>query len=495
LALAELAVLAAESAERAGDAMALAAVTAQLDRISEQHGPYWRRRAETVVLGSLGSASAGNPTLLAAQAAAKLRDGKAEEASALWQRAAAAAQQAQDCSAALQLSLQATAAAKVAGRATPAALQLAEIAIACRSEPRAAAAHAQAALLVSQTPSFANDRELQQRYVDLLQQQLEVWPADQASHAARQWLAKWWLLQGDPLASATAWLSTPPHSPQAAEAISQAGRLTREALRSASTEAQSAIVAEAQERWSRYAAEAPAELRAAIEREQRTSRVLWGQPRDDDSTVATTASSDDAIAIIDFIAAIRTGRPPQPLDSSAIERFRELDEPWLEDAQRCLLADGSAAAERGRIAEGLLVLSGGSEVMADPPTLTLAARAAALCWLARYDAARQTIDQLFERGSDATADLEWLAQLLSDANTGDAWSLALEIQRKLAAGLPAGSDRWLNARFASVQLLARLGQKEEALKLARYVMATQAENLKVPSAWQTLVESLQPADR
>jgi hypothetical protein len=466
------------------------AVSQQLDRIGVEHGPYWRRRAETLVLGRVNPENVANAFLLSAQAAAKLRDQQPAEAAALWMRAAEAARRANDCEAALQAALQAAAAAQRAGDATDAALALAEIARACATEPRSAAAHAQAALLLAQNQRFTELTDVQQAYVRMLSQHLELWPDDPVSSQVCQWLAQWWLLQGNLIESAAAWLRTPRTSPSAFDAIEHAGKLVREALRTMPRTDRSAAITRASAMFESYGAGGAQEVLSSTERQRYVLRVFWGNPGPEDRAAVSDARQDTVFALARYLAAVRTAQPTNELSADDVQRLIDSDEPWLDDARERLLDDGRASADRLRIATALLLLSPADAGAEDSSVSRIAARIIAHAWRGDIALAGVELKQLIDRDLASIDELQALAQDLRSVNSREAWQAALDLNRRLAAKLEPGSSAWLVARLASAQLLEQLGEPEEALKLARYVLAAFGSQIDDPTAWQQLIDRL-----
>jgi hypothetical protein len=482
--LAYLALLAAQAAQPTTDGVAQ--VTQWLQQISAAHGPYWRRRGETTVLGKVAAAESGDATILTAQADANIREQKFADAAPLYFRASQAiASRGGPGSEALPLALKGAASLQRTGDAKGASLRFREAANQWPSEPSAPTAHLQAAYLLAEIPSKSRDATWQDSYLQILQEHLLQWPMHESSVKAREWLAKWFLLQGEPRRSAEAWLSTPETSPAFAAAVVRAAPLIREYLRTVTAdEAQGAADQILLPLGKRITAATTTDTDIASASLEATS-IVWcsspiGLPLDEDDPIDALARS--------FLQLAQGELLKFPMDEQ-VAAISKRDEPWLADVVQRANLIGRQTRGEGRMAIAKYILRLGSSIVEPSPT-TQQQLAQAHAWAGDLDAAQKAFDAVIAIAPEDPKPLQTKAESFQEVGTQDSVSIALDAWRQLASQLPSRSNAWFHARLATAQCLVQLQRPAEATKILKYIIAMHPKDNPLDAQYQVLLRQL-----
>ncbi len=502
-----------EAADRRGDAERAKEwqqrAVNQVEAMERQHGPFWGRRAELLLVRRGGGGSA-NLEVLERTAANFYRKGQLDEAIDAYDQAAARATEGGLAEAAFGLGYKAALIEQQRKRHEEAGRRLREVALGWPRAPDAGKAHLLAAWNLAQVA-----REQPQRvddYRQVLEEHLASWPGQPTAGQAAQWLASLHEAAGRWPEATAAYAQTPagtPHSLQGLEAAARCWKrwlrqidasgqpVEPEALRAAAWLEGWVLGTEGRlpERWSeaaRVAALEAAQLRLEYQREgharaeQLLRAGLDGAPAPNDEWKALA----DGLLIVAIAGQPGRGSEARALaaqlEGSSPERLLEV----LGGLSR-LMAEGSSRGAR-EIARLQLALI--DRLQASPQPL-------------KEDARRQIADlqagALLAAGDPATAGerLKRLAQehprrasvqraygrSLLESDRREAWREAVDQWRKIGAGAAKHSELWWEAKYSVADALRKLGEKEQAAQRIEYLLATE----KVESAeWKRRFEAL-----
>ena len=154
------------------------------------HGPYWRRRAESLFAEQIaGSPTTTNTAVLAQAATGFYRAGQPDEALAAYDRAVQAARSAGQDAQAFELGYAAAAIEQERKQFAAAADRFRQVALASPKLPQAAEAHLLAIYDLGQVARDGDDTALQ-RSVKLLDEHLATWPQSTSASRAHLWRAR-----------------------------------------------------------------------------------------------------------------------------------------------------------------------------------------------------------------------------------------------------------------------------------------------------------------
>ncbi|TWU30559.1 hypothetical protein [Novipirellula artificiosorum] len=422
------------------------AVIAQwLDFLSTRHGPYGRRRGETITLNRLrlqaGTDNAMDPAIVAAEGRRYLREGNLIRAAQMLASAAVAETNADR---AVQRSIEAAAAFVAADQPAEAAEILKGIAEKSPSAEGASVAHLQAAILMTKAGTTA--LKLQ----PTLQTTMLLWPASEESTQAGQWLVQ--LYEAESRYDEAAIVATKILADAATDPLQEnAFRLWRRAFH-------------------RY--RDPAMHREGMKRIGETFAPLADQPpaiqslygrmraylfdrQDLDGEPLSTAAKDPRSE--DFLQ-YRRG-------NGQVDFALPSDPDRLDDVAWRLMQDGRHDAARRKAIANLLLRS--PDLSTD--TIDHAER---LVWSGQVDAAIAAIDSHIREADNPRETLTQSATMLGDSGNSQALRESIRLWDQLATGLPLGSESWHTAKLAAISLLYRSGDRSEAERRAKYVLLT-----------------------
>ncbi len=214
--------------------------TEQVQHIETVHGPYWMRRAETLLAGSLASSAAhqpvgavGNLDSAVRAAASYWRAGQIDEALAMYDQAARQAAETGQADKAFELGSAAASIQNKRKQFRDSQRRFAELAAAMPKHPRAAEAHL--AAIYNQAAAAAaegkqEDKQTLAEYRHLLEEHLLSWPQAPSTAQVAWWLGRFYDHDGQWSEAITAFRRVPPEHPQYAAAVEGASRAYQRVL-------------------------------------------------------------------------------------------------------------------------------------------------------------------------------------------------------------------------------------------------------------------------
>lgn len=425
-------------------------VGAWLDSIEQRGGAYARRRAEAISLARLrrmGSAQNRtqmvDPSLIAAQGQDWLRRGEPGRAGDLLSAAAAAES---DPDRAIRHASEAAAAFVSAGRTRDAANALADLSIANPDGRNAAAAHLQAAVLVSSM----NLPNASDRIESLLRANLRTWPTAESAGSVRTWLLK--LMQSQNRQVDAAEIATQiPVQQVTADDADTAIELWRTAFRSIEPQ-----------QFSETATRFESAFRLWLEREDlRSTYVMSATLLLDRDALAALPEQASGDSFVDALREFRQSpRPSVVLQSPPAE--------LMDDAIWRLMRDGRTNPQaRSSIAKLIQ-----SWVDSATPSIEQAER---LLWIGQVEQSITLLRRLVAESPKSVEIIKQAAELLGSADSQAALRSAIEFWDQLAAGTTQGGRVWHQAKLAAIGLLRRIGNEDDARQRAKYILLTKPD--------------------
>ncbi|NND99681.1 MAG: hypothetical protein HKN47_20375 [Pirellulaceae bacterium] len=332
-----------------------------------------------------------------------------------------------------------------AQRVEDAASVLSRIAVAHPNVKDAAAAHLQAAVLLSQVDQPKITKTIERLLIQAHQQ----WPDSSAAQQARRWLITLLTRQGraeDAAKQATSFLNSSSTVLQVDHALSLWMNLIHNSDPSQT------------EQWIETfeSAFAPLLKHSNIAERYPLAAVYLIEPDSLDSLPATiqatTAEQQFAAALLAW-----RRRPTESAGLAAPPAQR------LQAAQWRLMRDATLDPKRrSAVAQTLLSWPGQS-----PPQ-----QAAVLIWNNQTKQAIDAIESAAQTSQQPGELWRKLARALASTNRRDDQTEAIKIWDRLASGLPKGSDRWHEAKIAAIELLRHSGDPEQASRRAKYILLT-----------------------
>ncbi|MCH8840329.1 MAG: hypothetical protein IH831_06560, partial [Planctomycetes bacterium] len=164
---------------------------AQVRRIAQRHGPYWKRLAQAQLGRALArSYSTNDPELLVHAAASLYQADKFAEAVAIYDRAATEFEQTGQEQRQFEAAHTAAAIVRQTGGAADAQHRFRQLSLRLPQHPQAAAAHLAAVGLAAnrvREAAASSQPTVEERYETLLKEQLEIWPRGSEADTARWW--------------------------------------------------------------------------------------------------------------------------------------------------------------------------------------------------------------------------------------------------------------------------------------------------------------------
>ena len=494
---------------------------AQLTRVIElQHGGYWGRRAELVLIGSnladssAGGATSGGETKAAATAggdtSAKLdirirlakqaiKKGRFDDAVKAYDVAAQMAKDAGNAQQHFTLTVLACQALTKQKLHEPAARRLVELANSDKDDEHASAAHQLGCWNWAQL--ITGDVEKQQRFIELLNQHLVNWPQAATANQVHVWLAgqrqtaKAWKPAFD------SYIRVAPTSPLFGDAMTRAVYCANQFLRDAGQSQQKPIATTI---WKQFVALTQTSQPNSLSQFQALlAQAEFGlqhgvadpapliEPLENlitGSTQPLVVGKGAALLLATSAYMDRTSAPANPTGAD-IDRSSALlakigdNQLLLATAERSLasiaqhrpaLATPDSRQIRVRVIEQALSLPLGER----KKTAWLYRQADALADSGDQSKALSTLEGLAEKfPRDATVQIK-IARLQSDLLGDSEPDRPLSKWRRLAAQLQPQSDNWYEAKFNVAMLLERSGKKEDAKKLLEYLKA-------IPPGWES----------
>jgi len=456
--------------------------------IERAHGPYWRRRAESLFAEQIAaSPTTTNIEVLAQAAEGFYRAGQPQEALAAFDRAVQAARSAGQDAQAFALGYSAAAIEQERKNYADAAERFRQVAMASPKLPKAADAHLLAIFDLGQVARAGNDDALS-RYVKLLDEHLATWPQLATASRAHLWRARVYEQDREWKAANEHFAAVAANSPEAGEAVAGLARTYQELLTA--------------QRAAGQATSAPA-LNAVTTLEA-TSGI-----KDVPAEKWTAAQRATVLAMATILLEFTNDgyAKAERLLSTSLHNSPQADEAWRASAHALL---AYAIAAQGRVDDAqqqieniagagtaaLETLIPGLDRLCQTAQPQLRRNLAALelhaIELLRDQSATATADQrralalaharaLFtaERPAEALAELRQLAaDNPRDGNVQEALALglweakdegALRAWQNIESKSRSGSDRWLRAKLYEARIYARTGEQARARQTVNVV--------------------------
>ena len=498
--------LAAESGDVDGKQRWQQRSIAAVEFIEQTHGPYWARRAELLLIGTGRNRGGGSLEILVRTAADLFLKGRLDESLQTYEQASAAANAAGRSDQAFELSYKAALIERQRKHNREASQRFHQLAQDHHDHPAAGNAHfwavaCAAEAVKSKTLALAD-------YVELLEQHLRQWQHHPTANPVAVWLGKHREAEQDwPLALA-AYRQVARESEQFTAAMGaaercwskwlaqreQSGQPTGE-LAAQAVDFCSQVADSAQDPWSkgqRIAAVFAARVLLEYLPERADEARVQLEAALNASSTASQAWDSTARALLLASVAMSPGRADQAK--------RELDALPAMSSQRLLtisevLANGLPRVtprRRPEIAKFQLAihakLEDRSTELDDSTQRRLAViRAEALVACGREGEAITAYAKLAETYVDDVRLQLSYARLLLESATNEDLKTGLDRWRMIVQRARRRSDVWFEAKYSVALAQVKLGHKQAAAKLIRYVSAT--ENL-AAAGWKKQFDEL-----
>ncbi len=462
----------------------------QVRRIERQYGPYWMRRAETLLAGSMGGATeSGDLASLVRAAEGYYRSQRPDDALAAYDLAFKLARAQRNRDRAFELGYIAATIEHQRGRHEQALTRYRSLAIEhLPDHPKAPLAH-QVAIQHAAELARSGDQEDLERYASLLAEHRRTWPREPSTDRVRWRAARLAELNRDWPAAIEAYREISPSDPDYAEAVRATGRCCERWLAERKAEGKPV---------EKTAAEAAAWFESVITGTEGRLPERWSPAQQAAALVAARLWLDHTSA-----GHVRAGQ----ILSAALEGASDAGDTWRSDA-RSLLVYSLAASGRGEeaveVLEGitagnpeqiLVMLDGLSRLAAGaapevreeiagiqlravgmlesrkadlgPAVQRMLARihAQALADDGQTGAALAAFQSLAERYPRDARIQEGYAQLLLGQPDRPSLEAALARWRELERNTQEGSDLWFRAKYGVALAHARLGHKQKAAQI------------------------------
>jgi len=468
----------------------------QVEKIERSHGPYWMRRAETLLAHAVSGAGGGNVAAHLRAAESFWRGDQFEAALSEYDRAYTSAIERRDYDIAFEAGFTAAAIQRHRQNLENASKRYRTVALQLRDHPRAPEAHLAAAFTVSMQAQAAPDEQrppLVARYQALLAEHRQTWPESPTAREASFWHGRLLEARGDWEGAVDAYKVACKGGDRASAAVqgvarcyerllsqgspSDANQTRLEMAREAASFFEGLILGP-ERKWPRQwnAALRQAALAAARLRLQHTAgghvsaeRVLLAARRD-------IANMDDPwLAEADVLLMVALAGQGRHEEAAALaKRIGGGSPSAMLAAQRALarLAEDATGESRQELvklelqtAEKLLLRR--DALSPDQQRTLKTLHAAALSRAGRLEQAIEKYQQLAdEHPSDGDLQ-EAVARLMSESGEQPLIETAREKWREIEKKSRRGGPRWFRARYGQAEALVELGQRGEAAKLIR----------------------------
>jgi hypothetical protein len=305
----------------------LAAQQARL--LTDQHGSYWGRRADQLLLRSLPQGATGNAELLARTADSLYLKGEYDQAVAAYDQAAEKAGQAGDDKSALELAYKAALVQEERKLHRSAAERFCALAVQLKRQPQASAAHLRGIWNAAQ--EVRRDGAYEKEYEKLLVEQIDTWPESESAQQARLWRGRLYESRREWEKAAAAYTSVPAESEHFAAAVTAAARALKEDL---------ATREPAKQETKDAARKAATYLRGVVLGRQKQLPEKWND-------IQRTAALAAAEIVLDYLPG--DAGQAEELLTAAIAGAEDAPPQWTSAAQaQLILALASQPAGRGR---------------------------------------------------------------------------------------------------------------------------------------------------
>ena len=478
--------------------------------IKREHGPYWGRRAELMLINTVGvpasssendltgtSQSPPNVTkqpnsieleLLIRLATEAERKKEWDDALNALQRASDLAKSQADSKTALNLQIRLAKILENQGKHRLAADRLTASAIEYASEPVASAAHLIGCWNYAKSIS-TKDPKSRPPFQTLLLQHLEQWPAAASSNQARVWLAQERINLGDWEHGLELYLAVTNAYPQLNSVIDQIINCARQTLR-LSSETTLLKCKNIVSQLSSRASNLPADTSLRIKLElaqfeidwQFGTRQLLSDNREKVEQVAAGDNTENLALANALLVALYAESDPK----SAAQRIAAIGDNLVTLQQCEQLLNFSAAEATANQNLNTVKLAIVNTVLGLPELQQTSQakqkdnwqlkRAAVLIALKKYQEASQTLTDL-EQKYPKNADIQMqLARALTAEFEESSPEIPLKKWRRIATRLKKNTPNWYEAKYQVARLLLKSGDRESAAKLLKYMKA-------IPPGW------------
>lgn len=462
------------------------------DKITAEHGAYWGRRADGLLLSSLPRASSGTADLLARSADRLYLQGSLDEARAAYEQAASGALEAGDRDAAFALWFKASLVDEKQQKHREAATRLLKIAMEDAAHDQAATAHLRGMWNLAQVAR--SEPSLLATYRAALDHHLRTWPTDPSTQQAAIWRLRIAIAESDLAAGIAASQVIPRESEMASEASLLLASCCRAAVATAKNEADEIALAK----------QGVAALESRLLGAARKLPEAWSAA--DRELVLTAAEllityMPDQQSLAESMLAAAARGMPAPDDAWNAARARWQLVAVASDPQRAaeamklvaqLPADGSTLARllatlasfrtrgeehRRQLAEVRLAViahwkQGSAKLSAAEELLLARQTAEALVALDKRAEALALYENLARQQPQDAEVQEGLATLLLDSTDRASLERALAQWRIVASKSRPRTERWFRAKHRVATAQLRLGDKAGAKALAAFLLAS-----------------------
>ena len=458
-------------------------------RIENQHGAYWGRRAEILLVGSIEPAdpttsnvAEGDFQILIRQADNAFRKGNFSDAGRAYDKAAGIAQASGNAKDTVYLTVRQAQCYENNKDHGSAANELFEVAKEFPQQTNTAAVHLRGCWNFAKI--LNNNSERKNEFVVHLKRQAELWPLDEPSNQARLWLGDHYQNEKQWESAIQAYLSVAPESSKSLTAAEQ--------------------ISASIKRWSKNKNSGDRRMIAEkIDglvgiRFKPSSKVTWSDTERtllldwlDAGLVRGSLSAEDGLALLETASTGVGEEQGQWLQLAKVREFvfkmkQGSAEPELAQAvgklpkssarlktMILLIDDSLTVEEKTRYAQAMTLIS--DRALSDPGI----AQDFSFWQLRKAESSLSS-----GRAEEVVSDLESLAsqnpksleiqlaycRVLSQLPPKSAE--AMKQWRKLAAKVKPGTDAWYESKFNVVKLMIADGKLEEAKKLVEYLKAT-----------------------
>ena len=464
--------------------------------VEQEHGPYWARRAE-ILLVRIGAGSGdGSVEILRRTADDLYRRGNLEDAVAAYDKAATAAIKSKAVDQSFTLSYKAALVLQQQKRYAEAAARFKKLALTLNTQPHAANAHLLAIANTRQASATAG--KWLESYPTLLREHLTNWPSSVSASTAAFWLGEFemgswrWSSAIEALsqvtensehfaaavkALGTCWLKRLEElragDQSVEEELARAGEVLREIILGADSQPPT--------EWTQALREAVISM-AAIrlqygsrefsEVESLLKASLAGMPEPTDEWQVAANS------LLVGIIARQPGRENdaremlKQVGAASTDQLFELFQQITKLAQS---TSGSAQTDLAKFVVDIAQrLESKRGMLGAAQKLSLdRGLAAALAATGEVTAARDRFAQLAKDHPSNGGVQKDYGQFLLDRDDKDSWQQALEQWRRVATRTRPRTARWFLAKYSVALAQYRLKDKEGAAKLIRYLEATE----------------------
>lgn len=466
---------------------------AQTVRLIEHlHGPYWLRRAETLLARSASKSGAGNLELLVRAAENFYRRGQLDDALAQFDQAALQSVDAGRADEAFELWYKAAAIEHQRPGPHEAMRRFRDLALDLPENPRAPKAHLLAVLNASTVARETDPPDLAQ-YETLLLEHLKNWPQSDQGDQARWWLGRLYEHRQEWTDALTAYRGISTDYPKYASAIRATARC-----------------------WQRRLSEMPDDEQSREEKANEAASWFDNVLPGDSGQPPGQWTEAQRVAVIEAakirLTYTKSGfAAAKGVLDAALKNTEGASDQWLSEAQMLQVVALAGLERRDEATDVLRRLSGGNEsglmemieglrslaagasddVRRDLANLQLTAldlikplterlspadrqtvqtvHAEALAAAGRRDQALPQYERLASAQPNSGLIQEGYASLLQQNGDRESLERALAQWRTVASRSPPGSDRWYRAKYGLAEVQFLLGNKDRAASLIKYL--------------------------